>query len=97
MDRHDSNKPLLLEYDEEVEDATGLQVEDALLHSSREGVADVFVTNASGFTQLADEGVCLGGAMELTVLERADQGESPVLLVCGGTKKEQDKEDEFRR
>ena len=43
-----SYKPLLLEYAEEVEDSTGLQVEDALLNPSREGVAEVFVTNASG-------------------------------------------------
>ena len=53
VEHHDDRKPLLLEYDKEVEDATGLQVEDALLNPSWEGVAEVVVTNPSGFTQVA--------------------------------------------
>ena len=97
VDRHGGNEPLLLEYDKEVEDATGLQVVDTLLSPSQKGVAQVLVTNASGFTQVAGEGVCLGGAMETAVIESTEQGEAPILSVCGGTKMQKSKEDEFRR
>ena len=80
---------LLLEYAEEVEDATGPQ--GLLTYLSWEGI-----TNASGFTQVIDEGVRLGGAMVPTFMEPKDQEEAPVLSVCGGMKREQDKEDEFQ-
>ena len=51
VDCHDYRKPLLLEYDKEVDDAIGLQVENAILNPSRKGVAEVVVTNPSGFTK----------------------------------------------
>ena len=62
---HDS---ILVEHDTEIEDATGLQVEDALLCPTDEGLAHLLVTNPSGFTQTADCGTLLGKAVEASVV-----------------------------
>ena len=60
--------PLLVEHDRAVEEAVGLQVEDSLLAPSREGVAQLVVTNPTGFTQVAQEGEELGQATKVSVV-----------------------------
>ena len=62
---------LLLEYQSEVEGATGLQVEDCVFTPSREGIAQVVVAKRSGFTQVA-EGEKLGEAHVVRVVGPMD-------------------------
>lgn len=63
--------PILVEYDAAVEEATGLQVEDAIV-SPREGIAQLVVSNMSGFTQVVGEGEVLGKVTEVEELEPND-------------------------
>lgn len=60
--------PLLLKYQADVEEASGLQVEDALLSPTQDGVTQLVVANRSGFTQVAEGGVDLGEATEVTLV-----------------------------
>ena len=63
---------LLLEYQPEVEGATGLQAEDCVFTPSREGIAQVVVANRSGFTQVAEEGEKIREASVVGVVEPMD-------------------------
>ena len=60
--------PLLIEYDEAVEKATGLHVQDAMF-TPQDGVAPLVVSNPSGFTQAVGEGEELGKVMQVTVVQ----------------------------
>ena len=61
-----SGKTMLLERDPSLEESTGLQVEDALVQPTQEGVAHVRVSNPSGFTSEMKEGTMIGEAVEAT-------------------------------
>ena len=67
--------PLLIEYDEAVEKATGLHVQDAIF-IPQDGVAQLVVSNPSGFTQVVGEGEKLGMVMEMTVVQPEEVEES---------------------
>ena len=60
--------PLLLERDPAIEESTGLQVDDALLQPSQEGIAHMRISNSSGFTTVLQEGTVLGEAVKATVV-----------------------------
>ena len=77
VDAESCKGPLLLEYQSDVEEATGLQVEDALLSPAKGGVSQLVVANRSGFTQVAQEGADLGEATEVTLIT---SGECPICL-----------------
>ena len=66
--------PLLLEYQPEIEDAHGLQVEDSVFTPSQDGLARVVVANRSGFTQRAERGDRLGEATMVTEIKPVDSG-----------------------
>ena len=63
---------MLLENDPKVEEITGVQVDDALLMPTKQGFAQLLVSNRSGFTQSIEEGVILGEAVEATVISPGD-------------------------
>ena len=63
---------MLLENDPKVEEITGVQVDDALLMPTKQGFAQLLVSNRSGFTQSIEEGVILGEAVEATVISQGD-------------------------
>ena len=63
---------ILLENDPKVEEITGVQVDDALLMPTKQGFAQLLVSNRSGFTQSIEEGVILGEAVEATVISQGD-------------------------
>jgi len=63
---------ILLENDPKVEEITGVQVDDALLMPTKQGFAQLLVSNRSGFTQSIEEGVILGEAVEATVISPGD-------------------------
>ena len=67
--------PLLIEYDENVEKATGLHVQDAIF-TLRDGVARLVVSNHTGFTQVVGEGEELGTVMEVTVIKPEESEKS---------------------
>ena len=96
LDGSGPNDPLLLEYDETIKNATGLQVEDTLLSPSGEGLARLVVTNRSEFTQVATEGDDLGGAARVTIVHPAEEARAQVYVVSGEVKDKQARVDQLR-
>lgn len=79
---HCGIKPLLLERSTKIEEATGLHVEDALLQPIVEGRAQMVLSNPLGFTQITKEGLELGTAIPVTIVQpdlcaREDLGVQP--------------------
>ena len=66
---HDGSEPLLLERSMQVEEETGLQIEDALLQPTVEGRAQMVLSNPSGFTQVVEQGQELGIASPAPVIQ----------------------------
>ena len=67
--KYDGSEPLLLECSMQVEEETGLQIEDALLQPTVEGRAQMVLSNPSGFTQVVEQGQELGIASPATVIQ----------------------------
>ena len=88
VDAESCKGPLLLEYQSDVEEATGLQVEDALLSPAKGGVAKLVVANRSGFTQVAQEGADLGEATEVTLITPGETLVDAHARVVTGTQSE---------
>lgn len=65
----DEAEPLLLESSIQVEEGTGLQMEDAVLHPTMEEQAQMILSNRSRFTQVASKGLELGRAVPATVIQ----------------------------
>lgn len=63
---------MLLENDPKVEEITGVQVDDAFLMPTKQGFAQLLVSNRAGFTQSIEGGVILGEAVEATVISPGD-------------------------
>lgn len=66
---HKGSEPILLERSMQVEEETGLQIEDALLQPTVEGRAQMVLSNPSGFTQVVEQGLELGIAIPATVIQ----------------------------
>ncbi len=74
---------LLFERDPEIEEATGLEVEDVLLHPTKRGRAQIILSNPSGYTQVVEEGLELGQVSPATVVQPAvSDDQEPVLPVA---------------
>ena len=58
----------MLDYDESIERATGLVVEDALLQPTKEGYATLCVSNRHGFMHSVRDGTTPGRASEATIV-----------------------------
>ena len=74
-----SKEPLLLEYDDSLERALGIQIPDTLFLPSEEGRAHLVVTNPSGYTQVVQPGATFGRAVTATVVPPGG-GESGVVV-----------------
>ena len=68
--------PLIVQNRESIKEETGLTVEDAVINAPRSGVAQIVVSNRSGFIQYAPTGACLGEAETAQVLPVSEPGES---------------------
>ena len=53
----------------QVEEETGLQIEDALSQPTIDGRAQMVLSNSSGFTQVVEQGLELGIAILATVIQ----------------------------
>ena len=60
VDTRGSNEPVYVEHDPHFEYETGLSVDDVLLQPSREGLAQMVVSNPTAYTQVTDRGAILG-------------------------------------
>ena len=60
VDTRGSNEPVYVEHDPHFEYETGLSVDDVLLQPSREGLAQMVVSNPTVYTQVTDRGAILG-------------------------------------
>ena len=66
---HKGSEPILLERSMQVEEETGLQIEDALSQPTIDGRAQMVLSNPSGFTQVVEQGLELGIAILATVIQ----------------------------
>ena len=95
VDSHQPGKSLLLEWNGEREKELGLAVGDALLQPDQDGRARVLLSNHSLHTQQLTPGICLGEAVEVSVIDPSSQDPdrqdkvTPVeeLLAAPGVKK----------
>ena len=71
-DCNTEKEAVLLENDPKVEKKTGVQVEDTLLKQTRQGFAQLLVSNWSGFTCFNERGFVLGEAVKATVIPSDD-------------------------
>ena len=70
--------PLLLEYDGSMPKQCDLAMEDALLLPSEEGLRSLKVYNVSVLTERTEEGTILGNAVEVCIVELAEECSSIV-------------------
>ena len=74
-------RPLLVECDNDLEMATGLQVEDALVKPTEEGLAQVVISNMTGCSSYVNSGALIGRAMRVEIVEESE----PAANDSGGT------------
>ncbi len=60
---------LLFKRDPKIEEVTGLEMEDVLLHPTGGGRAQIIMSNSSGYTQVVERGLELGLATPTTVVQ----------------------------
>ena len=76
-------RPLLVECDSDLEMITGLQVEDALVKPTEEGLAHVVISNMTGYSSYVSSGALIGRAIQVEVVEQSksaasDLGNTPM-------------------
>lgn len=64
-----SDGPLLLEHDCTLEESTGLQLEDTLVHPDKEGVAYAIISNPTGCSSCVNAGTIIGRAVEVEIIK----------------------------
>ena len=64
-----SDGPLLLEHDCTLEESTGLQLEDTLVHPNEEGVAYAIISNLTGCSSCVNAGTIIGRAVEVEIIK----------------------------
>ena len=71
---------MLLERDTSLEESTGLQLEDALVQPTKEGLAHIRISNPSGLTSVIREGTVLGEAVEAIAASPDDAPEDSIAI-----------------
>ena len=64
-------RPLLVECDSDLEMITGLQVEDALVKQTEDGLAHVVISNMTGCSSYVSSGALIGRAIKVEVVEQS--------------------------
>ena len=67
-----STGPLLLEHDCTLEESTGLQLEDTLIHPNKQGLAYAIFSNPTGCSSFVNAGTIIGRAVEVEIIEGAE-------------------------
>ena len=83
-----STGPLLLEHDCTLEESTGLQLEDTLIHPDKQGLAYTIFSNPTGCSSFVNAGTIIGRAVEVEIIEgtepnsrmtKPEDGKSPTV------------------
>ena len=83
-----STGPLLLEHDCTLEESTGLQLEDTLIHTNKQGLAYTIFSNPTGCSSCVNAGTIIGRAVEVEIIEgtepnsrmtKPEDGKSPTV------------------
>ena len=62
-------RPLLVEQDDDLEQTTGIQVEDTLVQPTQEGLTYVTVSNMTSCSSCVNAGTVIGEATEVEIVE----------------------------
>ena len=68
-----SDGPLLLEHERTLEESTGLQLEDTLVHPDKEGVAYAIISNPTGCSSCVNAGTIIGRAVEVEIIKGSER------------------------